>query len=85
MSRCLADERARARACANNLAALAAVEAVDVLPPTKGPRDRWSVDVLVGPRGDGLSPAVADIVARHELTVDLVQRQGDHHNAILVV
>jgi|APHM01.1.fsa_nt_gi hypothetical protein len=85
MSRCLPSERDQARACAENLAALEIVEAADVLPPSKGVRDRWSVDVLVSTAAGGVPPTIADIVARHELTIELVQRQGRHRNAVFVV
>jgi len=85
MSRCLSRERADAEAFVDGLDAHEAVVAVDHICPEESPTDRHELDVVCRPRAGGLPPAVAGYCSRHSLTVRLVQPQGDHWAALVVV
>lgn len=45
---CTADERAEARDAASQIEAQFQFVDVDVLPPHHGPRDRWTLEIVVG-------------------------------------
>jgi len=45
---CTVDRRAAAQDAADKLAATPTVAAVDVLDPATGPRDQWTIEVIVG-------------------------------------
>jgi len=77
MSRCRTAERTRARRCAGILRAYPQVEHVDLLRPAEEPHDRWTLDILLGPRASGVGPDILDELGAFGLTLRESARQGD--------
>lgn len=84
MSRCLARERERARACADGLDADDAVVAVDVLSPETGPIDRWTAEIALRPRADGVPHRILDYLGSYQLSLRRVCQRGNHWHALAV-
>lgn len=72
------------RRCASILRAYPEVEHVDVLTPTEDPHDRWTLDILLGPRADGVGPQLLDELGAFGLTLRESARQGDGWQALAV-
>lgn len=85
MSRCTAAERSRARRCAGVLRPFPSVIAVDVLAPADDPTDRWTLDIVLGPRADGVPPAVLDELGAFQATLRSAAPQGDGWQALATV
>jgi len=84
MSRCLARERERARACADGLDTHESVVAVDVLAPEAGPVDRWPLEIVLRPRADGVPHRILDYLGSYQLSLRRVCQRGDHSHAVAV-
>jgi len=82
MARCRADQRTRARRCAGILRAYPQVERVDLLTPTEDPHDRWTLDILLGARADGVGPQLLDELGAFGLTLRDSAPQGDGWQAL---
>lgn len=84
MARCLARERDRARACADTLESCEVVEAVDVLGPATGPVGRWTLDIVLRPRADGVPGHILDYLGSYQFSLRDVTPQGQHWQALAV-
>jgi len=68
---CTVDRRAEANDAADYLATTPTVAAVDVLAPTDGPRNEWTIEVIVG--RTQLGPHVLFALATRGLCVESTQ------------
>ena len=84
MSRCRPEQRQRATAAAAELEDVRHVVGVDVLEPTTGPLDSWTVAAVLSDRAGGFGPAAAAVAAEHGLTVRAVEPRGGGWRAVLV-
>jgi len=84
MSRCRAAERTRARRCASILRTYPQVGHVDLLRPAEDPHDRWTLDILLGPRASGVPPAVLDELGSFGLSLRSAAPQGDGWQVLAV-
>lgn len=75
MTTCTAVERAAAIDAADQLRDEPKIAAVDVLPPTEGPRDQWSLEIVV-PRSR-VPPQVLLALGAHGLHVETVKPRGN--------
>lgn len=80
---CTVDERRTVRQAAAAIEDHPQAVAVDVLEPTAGTVERWTVEVVLSPDANGVpSPALA-AVAEHDLRVRDVSPQHLHWHALV--
>jgi hypothetical protein len=84
MSNCTVDRRAEAEDAAAQLEATPTVMDAEVLDPATGPRDEWTIEIVV--RGTDVRPQVHLALGAHGLaTEDQTTRKASNSSRIVAV